>query len=233
MQRLSKIAIAAMLFAMAVSPALAADVLKGGVQKDEQLYRMNRPAQGSVTDSGMPARAPMRIQRAQTGSAPLSGLIDRSAFTPQQGQANDSDLRSGVVKSGDFAAPPPKNFDLGAERGSREMVLAWERWHRQLSQIIYQRWSDRAEMPGKATVRVTVTNNRMIRANILSSNGGPIFDAQLMAAIEGLNGNPGLSFPSKSLRQKVSFEADYIASSNVTPGFNWIKNDYERVQEHY
>jgi hypothetical protein len=138
-----------------------------------------------------------------------------------------------VVKTDDFKAPPPKNFDLGAERNSREMVLAWERWHKQLSEAIYTRWSARAQTPGQASARVTVTSSRRITASILRSTGGPEFDMDLTDAIVGLDGNAGLTFPAKSQRKQVTFEADYIAARNVRPGYSWVKNDYERVRQDY
>jgi outer membrane biosynthesis protein TonB len=137
-----------------------------------------------------------------------------------------------VVDDNAFAKAP-SNFDIGAERGSKEMTLAWERWHKQLSQAIYTRWQNMAQDPGRATVRISVTKDRTIRAQILRSTGGPMFDQVVLMAIESINGNPGLTFPAKSQRQHVSFEADYIAASNVTPGFSWVKNDYEKVREDY
>jgi hypothetical protein len=54
-----------------------------------------------------------------------------------------------------------------------------------------------------------------------------------MSAISSLNGNPGLTFPAKSQRNSVSFEADYVAGANVQPGYSWVKNDYEKVRENY
>lgn len=54
-----------------------------------------------------------------------------------------------------------------------------------------------------------------------------------MDVVNSLDGNQGLSFPTGSNRQQVSFEADYIADSNVKGGYSWTKNDYETVQQHY
>jgi hypothetical protein len=48
-----------------------------------------------------------------------------------------------------------------------------------------------------------------------------------------LNGNPGLTFPSQSERQSVSFEADYVAATDIKPGYSWVKNDYEHIQHGY
>lgn len=224
------------LWLMLLGSGAWADVLRGRVEADDELLRINRPLNGSgrgmlpgQTQSTRIAR-PLPAFSGQNGR----GLVDATAFnSPLSGRVQQSGFGLGAVKADDFASPPARKFDLGADRGSRELLLAWERWHKQLSEAIYRRWSERAELPGRAVVRVTVTSNRQIRADIISSTGGPYFESSLLNAIDGLNGNPGLTFPAKSHRPQVSFEADYIAASNVRPGYNWIKNDFERVKEEY
>src|SRR5437868_1368125 len=223
------------LFILSASVCLPgyAKILQGTVQQDLELHRLARP-DGNGTGPMTGGIRSTRIQRPLTdNAAPLSGLVDTAAFAPLQGRAgSNGPLKSGVVQAGDFAAPP-KNFDLGAERGSKEMVLAWERWHKQLSETIYERWSERADCPGRATVRVTVTRDHHLTATMMNSDGSRHFDEGLMASIDGLDGNPGLTFPRKSQRDHVSFEADYIAGRNVNPGYSWVKNDYEKVHQDY
>ena len=212
-----------MLSGFSVSPATA-ELLKGTVQ--EENYRIAPPGgmRTGVTDGG----TPMRISR---GPAALKGsAVDSGAFMGQPGTPVSDSLRAGVVDTNEFAKAP-KNFDIGAERGSREMQLAWERWHKQLSEAIYTRWQSMARDPGKATIRIVVTRSRTISAQIIRSSGGADFNDCIMSAIATLNRNPGLTFPAKSQRQQVSFEADYIAASNVQPGYSWVKNDVERVRE--
>jgi hypothetical protein len=211
-------------FSMAV-PA-PAKLLKGGVS-DESLRLA--PANRALDGNARQQAAPLRISRAP---AALQGsAVDAGAFTgtPQNGRTSPLD---GVVDTNQFAQAP-KNFDIGAERGSKEMTLAWERWHKQLSQAIYERWQAMAEDPGHATVKIFVSSDRRITAQILRSSGAPQFETTIMSAISSLNGNPGLTFPAKSQRHSVSFEADYVAGANVTPGYSWVKNDYEKVRENY
>jgi len=204
-------------------PASAAKVLKGGVA--EENLRLAPAPSGRVLQGQTDGT---RIQRAP--SALRGSAVDATAFAAPMA-ARTSPLE-GVLNTNDFAKAP-QNFDIGAERGSREMTLAWERWHKQLSQTIYTRWQSMAQDPGRATVRITVTSNRTIRAQILRSTGGRAFDTVILAAIQSIDSNQGLTFPAKSVREHVSFEADYIAASDVTPGFSWVKNDYEKVRESY
>lgn len=198
----------------------ASTVLKGGVQEENlRLAPSTRaPMQGRADDGLRISRSPLR------GSA-----VDAGAFAGTAESPNSSPLAGAV---NDFAKAP-KNFDIGAERGSKEMVLAWERWHRQLSGAIYERWQRVAQDAGRATLRVTVTKDHRIFAQVVRCDGGPAFEDQIMSAISSLNGNPGLTFPAKSERNQVSFEADYIAASNIRPGYSWVKNDYEKVRENY
>jgi hypothetical protein len=210
-------------------PTSQADVLRGGVRQDNEILRIAPPrsdGQGVGQNSGNPHS--LRVSR---DSMPMlnsqSPTVDTSAFSPMNGQADKKAFEAGVA---DQFSAPPKSFDIGTERQSREMMLAWERWHHQLSGAIYERWSERADVPGKATLRIVVTRDHHIVPTIIDS-GGRHFDRGLMQAIMSLDGNPGLTFPSKSQRQEVAFEADYIAGSDVHPGYSWVKNDYEKVNE--
>lgn len=215
---------------MAFAPMAGAKVLEGSITKEgEGATRLTRPsaANQSVADEAPPVAPPRLARPAQ----PMTGLVDTSSFSGGSGTARPDAMRLGAVKTDDFNLP--RGFDLGAERGSHELTLAWEKWHKQLSQIIYERWSAIADEPGRATVRVTVDRNRQIQVVFISSNGSGRFDRKLRSVIEGLNGNSGLTFPAKSQRPIVSFEADYIAAQNVTPGYSWVKGDYEKVREQY
>ena len=149
------------------------------------------------------------------------------------GSAAQNGGRLGLVQPAQFGETPNSKFDLGAERGDRELVLAWERWHHQLSQAIYQRWSDVANRPGSATMKIIVYSNRQLVPIMVRSSGNRAFDSDLIASVMSLNGNPGLTFPAKSQRSQVTFEADYVASTNIRPGFSWVKNDFEQVHDSY
>lgn len=215
-------AAAALMLASAPLLAVSGKVLQGGVEEENLRIQKSGKSQAGKADSGL------RISRT---AAPLKGsAVDATAFAQPENPQSDA-LKGGLVDTSDFAKAPPKNFDIGAERESREMVLAWEKWHHQLSQAIYTRWQRIARDPGKATIKVTVTRNMHISAQVLGSSGSPEFDSTVLEAIESLDGNPGLTFPSKSERQVVSFDADYIAGSNVHPGYSWVKNDYEHIRE--
>ncbi|MCC6978691.1 MAG: TonB C-terminal domain-containing protein [Candidatus Melainabacteria bacterium] len=217
----------------AADPAQAQNVLKGRIEREDEITRIQRPAVNSNAFQGQAQTT--RIGRSEPVEAPSfrGGLVDTNAFRqPLSGHAQDEGVRLGLLKPNDFANLPNK-FDVGAEKNSREMVLAWERWHKQLSEAIYTRWSEAADTPGRATIRLTVTKNLQLLPVIVSSSGSRRFDDGLMEAITSLNGNPGLTFPRKSQREKVEFETDYVAATNVKSGYSWVKNDFEKVRENF
>lgn len=202
--------------------------LKGSIETEDYRIRAgNKPnLNGQVQDQSM------RIGRPMTGmsDSPVNSAAFSAPVLP--GQARQDDLKSGLVQSEEFSTLP-KNFDIGADRGSKEMVLAWERWHKQLAGAIYSIWNNRANSAGRAVLRITVYRNRTIVPEIMEQNGSPAFRQSIMSVFRDLNGNPGLTFPSKSERDKVSFEAEYIAGTDVRPGYSWLKGDYEKVRDNY
>ncbi len=215
-------------------PAMAQKLLKGNVQHVDENTRLQRPT-GNLGDRLQGQTESTRLQRGAPVEAPSfrGSLVDTNSFRqPLAGRASDDGVNLGLLKPNDFANLPNK-FDMGAERGSKEMVLAWERWHKQLSEAIYTRWSETADTPGRATVRLTVTRSNQVIPVVVSSSGSGRFDRGLLEAITSLNGNPGLTFPKKSMRDKVEFETDYVAATDVKSGYSWVKNDFEKVRENY
>ncbi len=202
-------------FSPCFQPALfAQDKLQGRIEQED--FRIRKP-QTRTRDNNLQNQAP---------------VVDSNAFAETlKGKADDSKL-NGAVQSADFANLP-KGFDIGADKGSKELVLAWEKWHKQLAGAIYQVWNGRANSPGRAVMKVTVWRNREIRAEFMECSGDGSFRRSITTVFDDLNGNPGLTFPSKSERQQVSFEAEYIAGKNVDPGFSWLKGDYEKLRKDY
>ncbi len=215
-------------FCLNFLPATQAEVLQGSVEEDDAATRLARPSNNNGTGQS----DSLRLSRPT--NAPLNGLVDTNQFSNPSSNNLKSDTPSlGLVQPNKFQDLSANKFDLGADRGSRELMIGWERWYKQLSGAIYGRWSQVADIAGHAVIRITVTNQRELSAILVKSSGSSAFDNGLLNAILSLNGNPGLTFPAQSQRQSVSLESDYIAGTNIEPGYNWIRNDYEKVQESY
>jgi hypothetical protein len=210
-----------LLSTVCLSLPVSAQTLQGRIETED--YRIKKERQESL-----------RIGREMTPMQPTTGSpVDSAAFAgPLTGKADDTALKGSAVDSGEFAKLP-KGFDIGADKGSKELVLAWEKWHKQLAGAIYQVWNGRANSAGRAVLKITVYRNRTIVPEVISCTGGPGFLASIKSVFRDINGNPGLTFPSKSERDQVSFEAEYIAGTNVDPGYSWLKGDVEKIHKDY
>ncbi|MBU6450665.1 MAG: hypothetical protein KGS72_02725 [Cyanobacteria bacterium REEB67] len=213
---------AATIVAVSLTAPASAQVLQGGVRLDGAMSRLSRPGlNGSASDMPPPA-PPVAPSRNLAGFANQGGggLVGNAQF--------DNSASQPLVSNADKNA-----FDIGTERGSKELTVAWDAWHQQLSREIYARWQELAFDRGRATMRVTVTRDHHIFGQIITSSGNPRFDGTLNEVVRSLDGNPGLNFPSGSQRQSVSFVADYIADTNVQGGYSWEKNDTEKIKQYY
>ena len=140
-------------------------MLKGSVQKEDALMRIERPS----NNEGMGQSNSLRLSR--PSSSPLTGLVDTNRFSSSANSSLHSDTAHlGLVQPNNFQSLSANKFDLGADRGSRELLIAWERWYKQLSGAIYARWSQVADVPGHAVVRITVTKDRTLRASMVRSS---------------------------------------------------------------
>lgn len=235
MKSILKLAMVAIFLFMSFYPGLLpkanCEVLQGAVEQEDELLRVKRPDPNTDIQNGsteMPTAAPSRFD---------SKLVDLSAFSSPMSAGAQQNSFKGSSQSARTEQPPGNipddKFDLGADRGSRELLLAWTKWHHQLSQAIYGRWARLADAPGQATVRMTVNRDRSIQLVMVHTSGNQEFDRTLLEAIFSLNGNPGLTFPAGSQREQVTLESDYVAGRNIDPGFSWVTNDYEKVKESY
>ena len=217
------------IFMSLITPSLS-ETLQGSVEETDALTRLSRPTNlnGNANQTNS-----LRIERGNSGSG-LSGMVDTSQFSnPLTGNLKSDSASLGLVRPDAFHDLSANKFDLGADRGSKELVVAWERWYRQLSAAIYARWSQVVDIPGHAVIRITVTRDRVLNATMVRSSGNRHFDETLLQAILSLSDNPGLTFPSQSQRTTVSVESDYIAGTDIEPGYSWVRNDFEKVNESY
>ncbi len=199
-----------LLQASSVLPA-SAQMLHGGVE--EESYRL-APANGKKEDI---KANPLRLARAVHDDE----AEDESDLAKPQKTAS---LKGSLD---DFQ---PDSFELGPERESEEMVLAWERWHHQFSAVFWQRWYAINQYKGRAQIRITVTRDLHITVECLKRRGCLEFENTILRAVNSLDLNPGLTFPAKSERQSVTFLSNILAG-NVPPSYSWSKRDFETVKK--
>lgn len=210
-----------------------AQVLKGRVdQSDEVQTRVQRRTQSDEArpspQNPMVTSDPSAVPRTRVVRR-ISPPQDQLATEPQA--SSQGKEQQGKYAPEDFAFKPREKFDLESERGSRELMLAWELWHKHVMAEMYRRLPNVfIGAPGSCAFKMTVTRDRRVSVEILTTQGNPRVTQELLSVAYSLDSDPGLSFPSESQREEVSFSHVYLRARNITPGYTWTKNDYEVVR---
>lgn len=232
------VSLVALFAAISSLSPVQSQVLKGTIRQEsvtrERIHRheSDQASGNAPPQQGTPRRNRRRIHREPSTVTPTRSEakgVDLGAFedSPSQDLQKENLL---ATFEGTYDGP---DFDIGADRSSRELLLAWEKWHKQLCKTIYMRTRRRLSSYqgiGTATASITITRNNEVTATIDSSSGDRLIGKAYLSAINSLNKNPGLTFPEKSNRDYVSFRYSFIQATNITPGYDWIKNDFETVR---
>ena len=221
--------------------AFADDTLQGYIKRDDAA---NTQQPGPTGDRSAGNGSSAGGAGITPGSAPHHRRVARlGAHTEktddQTNVADLNDFRLDAASSSDGAESgrsliPRKIFDLGVDANSKELVLAWEKWHKQISGSLYYRTWRRlagASTSGSATLDIEVTKSGQLTANVIDQSGSPLVEQAYLDAANSLNGNPGLAFPTGSQRDAVSFTYTYKLSPFVHPGYDWKKNDFETIRD--
>jgi hypothetical protein len=199
------------------SKAQDANILKGSVEENENARTRIHRFDDVQLNEQTPAPIKTRIHRSGVGN---SGS--------QTDPGNDMLPEFAKVDPNLFTATTAKPFDLEAESNSRELMLAWDLWHKQLSQAIYKRVPLIAI--GGCAYQLTITKNHHIAIKILQTVGSPLVRDEVIRAAQSLDGNEGLSFPAGSRRQVANDYLTILCGPNVRPGFDWQHGDVEKIR---
>lgn len=232
--------------ALNVVSAQSEEVLKGKVERVDQPTRIRRPI--------LPAEIISAVNHTDPASKPLQGNVQTKEILEDEDFSNFhklSPLRDGTVY-GAGTAQAPKTAQttedlLQAEAQNNEMIIAWEEWHRRVCTAIFARWRQNGTLPGVAHTTLRFTRDRHIElifngvevgadAYEVLPYGSHFTEQELQQAfmrtvrqsVSPLDGDLVLEFPTKSRRQVVEFSPAF-RGTNGPAGYNWKKNDYERV----
>lgn len=118
----------------------------------------------------------------------------------------------------DWSVPPARMTPPPVTPAYSEQNISWDQWYQNISNAMYRNWN-RGEMPGNATLRITVSRGRTIQAEILKcNNSNTNFRQSLMLAVASLNQSPILDFPAGSQKQTVNFDSAFSAGINTSAG---------------
>lgn len=212
---------------LSTSPAAFATMLNGEVED-----------QGTVSTTRIsrePLAKPVSPYAEEPTTAPKQSEISVEDFMPPpdlNGQQRPFQIEANQAATNDV---PSHSFDIGTDRNNRELVLAWERWHKQFAATVYTRTGRRlpAGAVGLASLTITVTKDHHISAEPGHAKGSPLVAQCYLQAVLSLEGNPGLTFPSGSERDVVSFLYTYAQGLLPYSGYDWKHGDVETIRHEY
>lgn len=206
-----------------------ADVLKGGVQHEDTIRtRVKRRSEDSNSTATTESTAPnMEVPR----STRVQRRVREATVNADEDVEKSMLAQTGQLDPEDFISKDTARFDLEAEGGSKELVLAWELWHKQLARAVWIR--SRSNASGTVHYKLTVTRDHRLSIEIKSSSGSPECVAVVTRSAVSLDGHPGLTFPEGSKRDVAYDEHVFVFSPYVKPGYSWQKDDFERTYTSY
>jgi hypothetical protein len=232
----------------------SADVLKGGVNKEDYVPRTKAPGLsrddikstgdafgGDDNNNTQQAIEPPSFD-VQTPKAPKpppnfnlradeGGGQDFNG-TPQQG-VSDAPPAPQVATSTPFN-PQQGNANMMAQDADStpQMKLAWDEWHRRVAEAVYQRYTTMTHMafkfsrPMGAYVTYVVTRDgRVTDVTLQQKSPNVAFNAMIMMVVNSLNGQRDLlAFPQGSRRMTVEKGGMFTQNYGVQ-GFKFTTGD--------
>ena len=119
---------------------------------------------------------------------------------------NNQQIR--IIEEG-ISSHPYRSAPVDFDRTS-EMILAWDKWHKEVASAIYERFNENAQAnfrhspPLKTQISYMVAKDgRIGNIRILEPSNNQIFNTMLVSVIKSMAHNPVLEYPAGSRRQFV------------------------------
>lgn len=212
-------------------PATAQDLLKGKVQRVEGPVRIRRPELPALD-------APLKDARISANQA----LGDDSAFVPSMNKM------SPVIDITDYGAPIAGKVEkdtLNGEAESDELLIAWEEWHKRISQAIFRNWQVNGDIAGEARATMRFSRDCRVQVEIHTveiylESYEPMPPSRIMEmraafaqkvrdSLSALDRTLVLQFPRQSRRQLVEINTTFRGTPRGDSSYGWIRGDYERI----
>lgn len=245
----------------ALLPA-SAEFLKGTVQDTDMLgggnpnSSLNRgdmtrpsdafaqpPQQDQAIDAPAIAFQVPTIAPPPPGRRPLNGNVQDEGGQPNfsQMQARPDMAPQFQQQQPNYQQPPQQGFAQQQPQDpddSEEMKLAWDQWHHNVAQNIYERFNSLSNKffargcPLMASISYTVTRDgHIINAHLTQKSPNIIFNTMLLTVVNSLNGNTAvLQFPQGSHRMQVDKAGEFQVGFQNVDGFKYLTGDRETVR---
>lgn len=231
--------IAALLALFMQGPCFADDTLQGRVEQRNANTRLNRPAMPSrpLGDAleHVPSGSGTRHKSGfDLAASSVSNLLDKHSFDfnyrPESGKGDIPDRGNKALKT-------------GVDASDKELVVAWEEWHKRLCSSIYHYWLTYGNIPGDGVVVLYVTKDGDVDFELQDFHVNPfeqftpqqreLFDQSVARTLQMLAHTDILTFPARSQRRDVTLSTkfSFTEQDDGPQGYTWKKGDYERVTD--
>jgi hypothetical protein len=204
----------------------SADPFAGAVQQENTFQPFEAPP--AKFDVPMPPAQklfPLNAQDQggeQPNFAPMQAQPDSA---PQQGQMPE---QQGRAQTNDPNDP---------DSGSQALKLAWDQWHHNVAQAVYQRYTQFSNLafsqspPLSVTVAYTVGRDSQVsNIRIMQKSPNFMYNTLILTVIKSLNGDVGLlTFPQGSRRQSVEKAGTFSVNTGIE-GFKYLTGDQETIK---
>lgn len=218
-----------------VTGAPAQDFIRGRIQHSAGPVRVSRPKAPAAQEA-----TPAQTVASKAG-AKKHIEIDLGDFKYSPMQPALPDWPSSAARSPRFPQQKTGASQANLIDESAEMTIAWEEWHKRVSEEIYARWVHLGRVPGEARVSITVKRDGSMDWSVSSYLGPhssfgfhPLVESHFRASVDAtlasVKGSPAFEFPEKSQRQEVQLHTKFSSQMDNGPsGYSWKRGDYEKV----
>jgi hypothetical protein len=205
------------------------DPFAGSAQQDNPIEQIEAPKSAfAVPSSQPPPPSKMFPLNAQDEGQP-----QQPNFTTMAPQPDGSGIPQQPQQSSTQTNGNPNDPD----GDSQAMQIAWEQWHHNVAQAVYQRFAQFSNMAFSrspalsVSVAYTVSRDCQI-SNIRLSQKSPnfLFNTLILTVIKSLNGDVGLlTFPQGSRRMSVDKSGTFSVNTGIE-GFKYTTGDKETLR---
>ncbi|MBX9686335.1 MAG: hypothetical protein K2X27_06505 [Candidatus Obscuribacterales bacterium] len=214
--------------------AAQADPLHGKVERSSNA-RVSRPSMPSRPMGDALDQVSQRGGHHKAGfnlaATSVSNLLDKNAF--------DLNYLQGSPRPDFSKASETKKAAAGEE--DKELLIAWEEWHKNLCSNIYRFWQIYGTVPGNGSVTLNISKDGDVDFDLrdfqinhfeqFSPNQRDLFERSVNQTLHMIAHSEFLAFPARSKREKVTLSTrfSFTEADDGPSGYTWKKGDYEKV----
>jgi hypothetical protein len=124
------------------------------------------------------------------------------------------------------------------DSGSQALKLAWDQWHHNVAQAVYQRYTTYSNLafshspPMSVTVSYTVSRDCQVsNIRLMQKSPNLMYNTLILTVVKSLNGDVGLlTFPQGSRRQSVEKAGTFSVNTGIE-GFKYLTGDQETINK--